>query len=90
MNRNRGTREFKTGAEGQGFWHIHDLNEYLDPSEANAASISNAKPSFTTVSLRLPESLLDQIKIEADKRDMPYQLLIQTWLAEAVEQSRRP
>ena len=90
MNRSRGTREFNVGAEGPGFWHGHDAAEYLDTNGTQTVFMPNAKPSFTTLSLRLPETLLDQIKIEADKRAMPYQLLIQAWLAEAVEQNRRP
>ena len=47
------------------------------------------KPSTKTISIRLPEALLDRIKIEANKRDMPYQSLIKAWLAEVVEQTRR-
>ncbi|MDC1307016.1 BrnA antitoxin family protein [Pseudomonadales bacterium] len=48
----------------------------------------NLKPSTKTISLRLPEGLLDQIKIEANKRDTPYQSLIKTWLAENVGHNR--
>ena len=47
------------------------------------------KPSTKTISLRLPEGLLDNIKIEANKRDMPYQSLIKAWLTDDVKQSRR-
>jgi predicted DNA binding CopG/RHH family protein len=49
----------------------------------------NLKPSTKTISLRLPEGLLDRIKIEANKRDMPYRSLIKVWLAEDVEGGRR-
>jgi predicted DNA binding CopG/RHH family protein len=47
------------------------------------------KPSTKTISLRLPEALLDRIKIEANKRNMPYQSLIKAWLADDVNESRR-
>ena len=48
----------------------------------------NLKPSTKTISLRLPEGLLESIKIEANKRDVPYQSLIKAWLAEDVRQHR--
>jgi len=51
--------------------------------------LPNLKPSTKTIYLRLPESLLDRIKIEANKRDMPYQSLIKVWLADNVEEHRR-
>jgi predicted DNA binding CopG/RHH family protein len=49
--------------------------------------LPNLKPSSTAISLRLPVSLLERIKIAANKRDVPYQSLIKTWLAERVEQA---
>ena len=80
--------EFKTEAEERRFWETHDSTEYVDWSQARTASFPNLKPSTKTISLRLPEALLDRIKIEANKRDMPYQSLIKAWLAEDVEESR--
>lgn len=80
--------EFKTEAEERKFWESHDSTEYVDWSQARTASFPNLKPSTKTISLRLPEALLDRIKIEANKRDMPYQSLIKAWLAEVVEESR--
>ena len=88
MNRDRGTREFKAGIEEQALWLIADSSEYFNWNEAQARSSRNPKPSMTTLSLRLPVLLLDGIKAEANKRGMPYQALIQTWLAEAIEQNR--
>jgi predicted DNA binding CopG/RHH family protein len=81
--------EFKTEAEEREFWESHDSTDYVDWSQARPASFPNLKPSTKTISLRLPEALLDRIKIEANKRDMPYQSLIKAWLAEYVEESRR-
>jgi len=81
--------EFKTGAEERKFWESHDSTDYVDWSQARLASFPNLKPSTKTISLRLPETLLDRIKIEANKRDMPYQSLIKAWLSEDVEESRR-
>ena len=80
--------EFQTEADEREFWESQDSTDYLDWGEAERARMPNLKPSTKTISLRLPLSLLERIKIEADKRDMPYQSLIKAWLAEDVEQRR--
>jgi predicted DNA binding CopG/RHH family protein len=80
---------FETEAEERVFWETHDSTDYMDWSQAKTVSMRNLKPSTKTISLRLPEILLDSIKIEANKRDMPYQSLIKAWLAEDVKESRR-
>jgi predicted DNA binding CopG/RHH family protein len=77
--------EFKSEAEERAFWESHDSSDYLDWRQAQSPSLPNLKLSTKTISLRLPEGLLDRIKIEANKRDMPYQSLIKAWLAEDVE-----
>lgn len=76
---------FKTESEEREFWETHDSTDFVDWSEARPVRMSNLKPSTKTISLRLPESLLERIKIEANKRDMPYQSLIKAWLAEVVD-----
>lgn len=81
--------EFSSEAEERAFWKTNDTTEYLDWSKAKNAQFPNLKPSTKTISLRLPESLFDRIKIEANKRDMPYQSLIKAWLVEDVEEQRR-
>lgn len=80
--------EFKSEAEERAFWESHDSSEYLDWRQARSATLARLKPSTKTISLRLPEGLLDRIKIEANRRDMPYQSLIKAWLAEDVESRR--
>jgi predicted DNA binding CopG/RHH family protein len=79
---------FKTEIEEREFWENHDTSEYLDLSKSERALLSNLKPSTKTISLRLPEGLLDRIKVEANKRDMPYQSLIKVWLAKEIQESR--
>lgn len=81
--------EFETEAEERAFWESHDSSEYLDWSQARAASFPNLKHSTRTISLRLPEALLERIRIEANKRAMPYQSLIKAWLSEHVEERRK-
>ncbi len=81
--------DFKSEQEEREFWENHDSSEYLDLSKAERAILPNLKPSTKTISLRLPEGLLDSIKVEANKRDMPYQSLIKAWLAKEIQESRR-
>lgn len=79
---------FKTEKVEREFWENHDTSEYLDLSKAERAVLPNLKLSTKTISLRLPEGLLDRIKVEANKRDMPYQSLIKVWLAKEIQESR--
>ena len=89
MSKPKKMPEFKTEAEEREFWETHDSTDYLDWGQAKPASFPKLKPSTKTISLRLPETLLERIKIEANKRDMPYQSLIKAWLADDVNDSRR-
>jgi len=75
---------FATEAEERAYWERHDSAEHVDWSKATRVRMPNLKPSTTSISLRLPVSLLEQIKIAANKRDVPYQSLIKIWLAEKV------
>jgi predicted DNA binding CopG/RHH family protein len=88
MNKLKNLPEFNSETEERLFWETHDSSEYIDWSKAERVSLPNLKPSTKTISLRLPETLLDQIKIEANKRDVPYQSLIKAWLADEVRESR--
>ena len=80
---------FADELEERTFWEANNSTEYLDWDTATTATLPNLKPSTKTISLRLPESLLNNIKTEANKMDVPYQSLIKTWLAKDVENSRR-
>ncbi|TMJ66232.1 MAG: hypothetical protein E6G80_18860 [Alphaproteobacteria bacterium] len=64
------------------FWETHASDEYVDWSKAERVRLPNLKPSTTSISLRLPVALLERIKIAANRKDVPYQSLIKTWLAE--------
>jgi predicted DNA binding CopG/RHH family protein len=76
---------FRSEAEERKFWGKHDSTDYVDWSKARRARLPNLKLSTTAISLRLPQGLLDRIKIAANKRDVPYQSLIKVWLAEKAE-----
>jgi len=88
MRKAKQAPELKSERQEREFWESHDSSEYVDWSRAERVNMPNLKPSTKTISLRLPETLLDRIKIEANKRDMPYQSLIKAWLAEDVKRSR--
>ena len=88
MSKDKRVPKFKTEAEERAFWENHDSTDYVDWKQAESVSMPNLKPSTKTISLRLPEGLLNSIKIEANKRDMPYQSLIKSWLADDVKQCR--
>ncbi len=75
---------FRSEAEEREFWETHDSTDYVDWSTARRVMFPNLKLSTTSISLRLPIGMLDRIKVEANKRDVPYQSLIKMWLAEKV------
>ena len=77
--------KFKTEDEEHKFWAEHDSTEYVDWSKAKRAVFPNLKPSTRTISLRLPQTLLEELKLLANKRDVPYQSLLKVFLAERVE-----
>ena len=76
------TPKFKNEPEERRFWQTHDSAEYVDWSEAEAVVLPELKPSTKSISLRLPESMLEQLKVLAHKRDVPYQSLVKMFLAE--------
>ena len=90
MSKVKRTPKFKTEAEERIFWESHNSSDYVDWRSAQSVTMPNLKPSTKTISLRLPEGLLNSIKVEANKRDMPYQSLIKSWLADDIKQRRNP
>jgi predicted DNA binding CopG/RHH family protein len=86
MNRKARQRPlFRDETEERRFWEAQDSSDYVDWSKAERVRLPNLGPSTKSVSLRLPVALLERIKVAANKRDVPYQSLIKTWLAEKVE-----
>jgi predicted DNA binding CopG/RHH family protein len=79
--------KFKSEDEEAEFWGTHDSTEYLDWSKAKRVSFPNLKPFIQSIALRLPEGLLNAIKTEAHKMDMPYQSLMKLYLAQKVQEN---
>lgn len=74
--------KFNSEAQERAYWEKHDSTEHMDWSKATKAVLPNLKPTTKTISLRLPQHLLDSIKAAANARDVPYQSLIKVWLQE--------
>lgn len=74
--------KFDTEAQERAYWETQDSTEHLDWTKAKSVTLPNLKPTTRTISLRLPQHLLDSIKAAANARDVPYQSLIKVWLQE--------
>ena len=81
--------QFETEAQEQEFWSAHDSTDYVDWSTAQRVTFGRLKPSTQTISIRLPAALLEDLKLLAHKRDVPYQSLVKIFLAERVAQEQR-
>ena len=68
--------KFKSEREEREFWQIHDSTEYVDWGKAEKVSFPNLKLTSKPITIRLPQSLIDRLKIKAHKRDVPYQSLM--------------
>ena len=77
--------QFKDEAQEREFWQSHDSADYIDWDSAERVILPKLKPSLKTISLRLPENLLNELKLLANKKDVPYQSLLKMFLAERVQ-----
>ena len=80
--------EFRSEDEERNFWAKADSTQYLDWPSAKRQKLINLKPSLRTISLRLPVSMIEDLKIQANRRDVPYQSLLKVYLAERLAQER--
>jgi predicted DNA binding CopG/RHH family protein len=81
--------EFRSEDEEFNFWSKADSTEYLDWSTAKPGKLSKLKPTLRTISVRLPVAMVEDLKILANQRDVPYQSLLKMFLTERVEHERR-
>ena len=86
MNELKDIPTFRNEDEERAFWASHDSTEYIDWSEAEETVLPLLKPSTKTISLRLPELMLNELRLIANKRDVPYQSLIKVFLKERIDQ----
>lgn len=88
MKPKKKTPKFKNEEEERKFWEIHDSTDYLDWSKAEKVTFPELQPSVKSISIRLPEALLNELKVIAHKKDVPYQSLIKIFLAEKIKEER--
>jgi predicted DNA binding CopG/RHH family protein len=81
--------EFRSEDSERKFWAEHDSTEFIDWQSAERRKFPNLKPTLRTISLRLPVSMIEDLKVLANKRDVPYQSLLKVFLAERLEKERR-
>ena len=84
MNSIKKIPKFKNEDEERTFWASHDSTEYVDWKKAKKVILPNLKPSIKSISLRLPESMIEELKFLANKKDVPYQSLLKMFLAEKI------
>ena len=89
MKKLKNIPEFKSEKEEREFWAENDSSDFIDWNKSKPVSFPKLKPSTKTISLRLPESLLNEIKLVAHKRDVPYQSLIKIILKERIDEELR-
>jgi predicted DNA binding CopG/RHH family protein len=77
--------KFKNEAEERLFWQQHNSSDYLDWSDAEEVVFSRLKPTTRTISIRLPETMIEELKLLANKRDVPYQSLLKIFLSERID-----
>ena len=77
--------KFKNEKKEREFWMTHDSTEYVDWSKARKGVFPNLKPTYKNISIRLPAYMLDELKILANKKDVPYQSLMKLFISERVK-----
>jgi predicted DNA binding CopG/RHH family protein len=80
---------FSSEDQEREFWAKKDSSKFIDWSQADSVSLPNLRPSTRTISIRLPEPMIDRLKVLANKRDVPYQSLLKLFVAERIEEELR-
>ncbi len=89
MKQRKGIPKFENEDQEREFWAEHDSTEFIDWSQAETAIFPRLKPTTKTISLRLPEYMMEELRTIANKRDVPYQSLIKIFLKERIDQELR-
>lgn len=84
MTKKKQIPRFCSEDEERRFWDSHDSTAYIDWKKAKKVTFPHLKPSTRTISLRLPESMLEELRLLANKQDVPYQSLMKIFLAEKI------
>ena len=77
--------KFKNEDSERRFWNKHDSTDFIDWENGKRVVLGKLKPSSRTISIRLPEMMIEELKLLANKKDVPYQSLLKMFLAERIE-----
>ena len=80
---------FRSEDEEREFWSRHDSSEYIDWHQAKRVGFPSLKPSLKSISIRLPESMIEELKVIANKKDVPYQSLVKMYLSEKLREESK-
>jgi predicted DNA binding CopG/RHH family protein len=80
---------FKNEEQEREFWASHDSADYIDWQRAEDVRLPNLRPTTRTISIRLPQPMIERLKVLANKRDVPYQSLLKMYVAEKIEEELR-
>lgn len=81
--------KFDSEDQERDFWATHDSTDYFDWRRAERVQLPNLRPTTRTISIRLPESMIERLKVLANKRDIPYQSLLKMFVADRIEEELR-
>lgn len=81
--------KFRNEDEERDFWSSHDSTEFVDWRQAARVKLPNLRPTTRTISIRLPEAMIERLKVLANKRDIPYQSLLKMFVADKIEEELR-
>lgn len=87
--RMRKVPRFESEDQERGFWTSHDSTDFVDWRRAERVKLPNLRPTTRTISIRLPESMIERLKVLANKRDIPYQSLLKMFVADRIEEELR-
>ncbi len=85
MEKKRKIPRFKNEKEERKFWASHNSTEYIDWRKAKRVKFPELKPSQKSISIRMPQFLIEELKVLSNKRGIPYQSLLKQFLAERIE-----
>jgi len=80
---------FESEDQERDFWASHDSADFIDWRQAERAKLPNLRPTTRTISIRLPEPMIERLKVLANKRDIPYQSLLKMFVADRIEEELR-
>jgi predicted DNA binding CopG/RHH family protein len=78
---------FENENDEREFWTENDSTDFVDwNNSADSVILPKLKPTTRTISLRISASMLEKIRLVANKRDVPYQSLIKSFLQERIDE----